>query len=121
MPRPRSSAPRRPPGAFADAVRHWVRRIPVGRVASYGDVAALAGSPRAARGVGAVLNGLGPDADVPWWRVVNRSGRLSIPADLGLRALQRTLLEREEVAFGPDGCVDLARHRWAGPHGEEVD
>ena len=68
--------------SFADGVVAWVRRIPEGHVASYGDIAALAGSPRAARGVGAVLNGLTPERDVPWWRVVNRAGQLSIPAEL---------------------------------------
>ena len=112
---PSSTAP------FARGVEAWVRRIPVGQVASYGDVAALAGSPRAARGVGAVLNGLSPDTDVPWWRVVNRSGRLSIPADFGLRTLQRTLLEQEGVAFRADGSVDLERHHWPGPDAREVD
>lgn len=104
-----------PDTSFRAAVLHWVRRIPEGRVASYGDIAALAGSPRAARGVGAVLNGLLPEHQVPWWRVVNRSGRLSIPADLGLRALQRTLLEEDGVPVGPDGAVEMARYRWTGP------
>ncbi len=103
------------PGAFAAAVEGWVRRIPSGMVASYGDIAALAGSPRAARGVGAVLNGLEPDSGVPWWRVVNRVGQLSIPAEWGRRALQRTLLRQEDVRFGPDGGVDLEHHHWRGP------
>lgn len=84
-------------------------------MASYGDIAALAGSPRAARGVGAVLNGLASDSDVPWWRVVNRVGRLSIPAELGRRALQRRLLLDEGVVFSADEAVDLGIHRWAGP------
>lgn len=109
---------RRPPGAFAADVRSWVQRIPEGKVASYGDIAALAGSPRAARGVGAVLNGLTEGSDVPWWRVVNRSGELTIPAELGRRSLQRTLLMSEDVRFTPGGRVDLARHHWTGPDGE---
>lgn len=111
-PPPKDSGP-----PFAEAVRTWVRRIPRGRVASYGDIAALAGSPRAARGVGAVLNGLGPESDVPWWRVVNRSGRLTIPAELGLRSLQRTLLEAEGVDFRANGDIALDRHHWTGPDG----
>lgn len=98
--------------AFAPSVHRVVRRIPPGRVTSYGTVAALAGAPRAARGVGAVLNALTPDRDVPWWRVVNRAGVLTIPAELGLRALQRQLLEDEGVAFLPAGTVDLERHAW---------
>jgi methylated-DNA-protein-cysteine methyltransferase-like protein len=84
-------------------------------VASYGDIAALAGAPRAARGVGSVLNGLLPESEVPWWRVVNRSGRLTIPPELGLRALQRTLLEDEGVPVGDAGTLDMGRYRWSGP------
>lgn len=108
------------PASFRDAVRAVVQAVPRGRVTSYGAVAALAGSPRAARGVGAVLNALPPNTEIPWWRVVNRRGRLTIPSGLGLRALQRTLLEREGVSFLEDGSVDLERHEWAGP-GREPD
>lgn len=96
-------------------VHRWVHRVPPGSVASYGDIAALAGSPRAARGVGAVLNALSADSDVPWWRIVNRRGRLSIPADFGRRALQRRLLLDEGVTFTDDESVDLQSHHWAGP------
>lgn len=109
----RSPASDRP---FARRVYEIVRSVPPGRVTSYGAVAALAGSPRAARGVGAALNALLPrDGDVPWWRVVNRQGALTIPAELGLRTLQRTLLEAEGVTFGEAGRVDLDRHAWDGP------
>lgn len=72
----------------------------------------MVGTPRAARGVGAVLNALPPDTDVPWWRVVNRSGRVTIPAELGMRVLQRTLLLEEGVVFRENGEVDLDRHAW---------
>lgn len=100
-------------GSFAQRVYAVVRQIPEGRITSYGAVAALVGSPRAARGVGAALNGLLPgEDDVPWWRVANRMGALSIPADLGLRSLQRTLLEAEGVTFLDSGRVDLDRHAW---------
>ena len=60
---------------FADRVRAVVRALPKGDVVTYGEVAALAGKPGAARGVGAVLAGSG-DEGLPWWRVVNASGRL---------------------------------------------
>ena len=112
----RSPTRRRP---FTDRVYAVVRSVPQGRVTSYGEVAALVGSPRAARGVGAALNALLPeDDDVPWWRVVNRYGALSIPSELGLRTLQRTLLEAEGVAFLDSGRVDLDRHGWEGPEEE---
>ena len=97
---------------FAARVLRAVRSIPVGRVASYGEVAAVCGSPRAARGVGAVLSG-SFETDVPWWRVVNRTGALTIPAVDGLRTLQRTLLEEEGVAFDDEGRVRMDTHRWA--------
>ena len=60
---------------FAERVRDVVRALPKGDVVTYGEVAALAGKPGAARGVGAVLAGSG-DRGLPWWRVVNASGRL---------------------------------------------
>lgn len=106
---------------FTRAVRDVVRSVPEGRVTSYGAVAALVGSPRAARGVGAALNALPNDSDVPWWRVVNRNGETTIPAELGRRALQRTLLAAEGVAFLPSGRIDLERHAWSGPDGVDAD
>ncbi|HUP86609.1 MAG TPA: MGMT family protein [Acidimicrobiales bacterium] len=61
--------------AFAERVREVVRALPAGDVVTYGEVAALAGKPGAARGVGAVLAGSG-EQGLPWWRVVNAAGRL---------------------------------------------
>lgn len=110
--RERNVTPNSTASDFTRAVHRMVRRIPEGRVTSYGAVAALVGSPRAARGVGAVLNALTPERNVPWWRVVNRAGRLTIPAELGLRTLQRTLLEQEGVAFAEPDRVDLQAHAW---------
>jgi len=82
---------------------------------SYGGVAAMLGSPRAARGVGTALSALPPDADVPWWRVVNRLGQISIKGEPGLAALQRTLLEREGVRFDRSGRLDWEAFGWRGP------
>ena len=105
---------------FARAVLGAVRRIPHGRVASYGDIAALAGRPGAARAVGAALRSAPDDADVPWWRVISGSGRLSIPRAGHGRSLQRALLEAEGVRLDDEGRIDLARHRWPPP-GDRVD
>src|SRR5262245_17202477 len=96
-----------------------VRRIPCGRATSYGAVAAFLGSPRAARGVGYALAALPSDSDVPWWRVVNHAGRVSIKGAPGLPALQRTLLEAEGVRFDPRERVDFSRFGWHGPAGAE--
>jgi len=110
----------RDPGAaapFHRAVWTLVRGVPRGRVTSYGAVAALLGSPRAARGVGWALAALRDEEDVPWWRVVNRNGEVSIKGAPGMPALQRALLEGEGVVFGPDGRIDLGRFGWSGDEG----
>ncbi len=91
-----------------------VRRIPAGRVATYGQVAALAGIPRGARQVGYALHAL-PDsaAGVPWQRVINAKGEVSPRAEGGWReGYQRHLLEEEGVEFDDRGRLDLARFRW---------
>jgi len=101
---------------FFDRVYAVVRRIPRGKVASYGQIAALLGHPQAARTVGWALNALRDTDidDVPWQRVINSQGRISISrADLGAE-LQQALLEEEGVEFDPRGYVDLRRFGWEG-------
>lgn len=100
----------------AAAVLAAVRRIPRGRVATYGDIAAAAGLPGRARLVGRVLRtmprGEAQPGGVPWHRVVGAGGVLSIGRFAGHAALtQRLRLEREGVRFTRGGRVDLARHR----------
>jgi len=95
-----------------DLIYRVVRQIPRGRVASYGQVAALAGSPRWARVVGYAMHAAG--AGVPCHRVVQASGGLSAAFDVGGENWQRFLLADEGVAFLPDGRVDMARFRWDG-------
>src|SRR3954469_16027838 len=86
-----------------------VSRIPKGRVATYGQVAVLAGLPRQARLVGYAMHSLPADSDVPWHRVVNATGKISIRSDgLGHDELQAQLLAREGVRF-IDGAIPLAR------------
>ena len=97
---------------FSERVYAAVRRIPAGKVASYGDVAALLGTPRAARGVGWALNALDGDSSVPWWRVINKRGAISIRHPDVSPKVQRALLEDEGVEFDDDGCVDWAVVRW---------
>lgn len=89
-----------------------VRRIPRGRVATYGQIAELAGLGRQPRLVGYALAALPDDAPVPWHRVVNAQGRVSPRATPGADRLQRALLEREGVRFDRSGRLDLERHRW---------
>lgn len=89
-----------------------VRAIPEGRVATYGQVAALAGLPGHARQVGYALHALDADSDVPWQRVINAQGEVSRRANPGSEPLQRLMLEDEGVPFSPAGRVDLRRYRW---------
>lgn len=100
------------PQNFTERVYAVVRRIPRGKCASYGDVAALLGTPRAARGVGWALSALDADTTVPWWRVINKRGAISIRRPDVSPKVQHALLEDEGVRFGPDGCVDWAKVRW---------
>lgn len=94
-------------------IRGTVSRIPRGRVATYGQIAGLAGFPGQPRLVGYVLSALPEDSRVPWHRVVNALGRVS-PRSGGREPhrLQQVLLEREGVRFGPDGTISLSRFRW---------
>jgi methylated-DNA-protein-cysteine methyltransferase-like protein len=87
-----------------------VRRIPRGRVATYGLIARLAGIPRHARRVGYALAALREDG-VPWHRVVNAQGEISLRSTTGYGE-QRGLLEAEGVKFDGDGSIDLARYQW---------
>ena len=88
-----------------------VRRIPRRRVATYGQVAALAGLPRHARQVGYALHVLPENSDVPWHRVVNARGEVSLRATPGWEQVQLALLRREKL-IDKNGRVDLERFRW---------
>lgn len=90
-----------------------VRRVPPGRVATYGQVAKLTGRC-GARQVGYALSALRDGDDVPWQRVINSQGRISVRSSGGHDELQRILLEEEGVEFSLDGRVDLARFGWNG-------
>jgi methylated-DNA-protein-cysteine methyltransferase related protein len=97
-----------------DAVYAMVRRVPAGKVASYGQIAFFLGWPHGARTVGWALRALTPGSDVPWHRVVNAEGKISLPNPQH----QRVLLEAEGVAFDPKGRIDLKRFGWSGPEGD---
>jgi len=98
--------------SFNTRVYEAVRRIPRGRVATYGQIALLAGNPRAARAVGWALHRNPMPGVIPCHRVVNRTGRLAPAFAFGGSAVQRRMLEEEDVCFLPDGSVDLARCQW---------
>lgn len=89
-----------------------VRRIPRGRVATYGQVASLAGFAGHARQVGYALHALPAGTIVPWHRVVNAAGRISTRATPGGELVQRILLEKEGIRLDVRGRVPLDRWRW---------
>ncbi len=110
---------------FFERVYALVRRIPPGRVASYGQIADLCEHPHAARTVGWALHGM-PDElaepthpqAIPWWRVINVAGRISTTCLEHAANLQKQLLEAEGVEFGADDRVDMRRFRWRPEIGE---
>jgi methylated-DNA-protein-cysteine methyltransferase-like protein len=100
------------PGTY-ERIYAVARKIPRGRVATYGQVARLAGLPGHARQVGYAMAALKPGVRVPWHRVINAQGKVSLRrAGPGAGVRQRQLLEREGVKFGPAGRVSLDRYRW---------
>ncbi|MDO4538781.1 MAG: MGMT family protein [Coriobacteriales bacterium] len=99
-------------GAFNDSVYELVRQIPRGRVASYGQVARMVGSPRNARFVGYALHVNPEPGVIPCHRVVFKDGHLAPGFAFGGPDAQRELLEAEGVAFLDDGRVDMSRYQW---------
>jgi methylated-DNA-protein-cysteine methyltransferase-like protein len=115
--RRRTSSDPMPP--FYRLVYRLVRRVPRGKVVTYGQVAAILGQPRAARAVGMALGALREPllGTVPWQRVIAGTGRCS-HRDGFWASVQRDLLEREGVRFDRHGYVDLRAARWSGPRRE---
>ncbi|NNL87021.1 MAG: methyltransferase [Myxococcales bacterium] len=98
-------------GAY-ERIYRTVRRIPAGRVATYGQVAELAGLPRQPRQVGYALAALSGESNIPWHRVINAKGEISPRAETGAEDLQRALLEAEGVEFDERARVSFSRFGW---------
>ncbi len=95
-----------------------VRQIPVGKVATYGQIADLAGLYGKARLVGYALYQVDPTSDIPWQRVINAKGEVSYStAREGADYVQRNLLEQEGISFNSQGKIDLQQYRWQVPLG----
>ena len=99
------------PGSYT-RIYAVIRRIPRGRVATYGQVAQLAGLPGQARQVGYALHAMANAGPVPWHRVINARGEVSPRKAPGADTLQRDLLRAERVRFDRRGRVDFARFGW---------
>lgn len=98
--------------SFYDVVYEQVKKIPHGKVATYGQIACLCGSPRASRAVGYALH-FNPDPKhVPCFRVVNRFGRCAPAFAFGGAEVQANLLRADGIEVDEDGYVDLAKYQW---------
>ncbi len=95
-----------------DSIYNVVAEIPRGRVATYGQIAELAGIAGQPRRVGYALSALSRDSGVPWHRVINAKGEISVRSDSRAGKLQRKLLEQEGVVFDRGGRISLDRFRW---------
>ncbi len=89
-----------------------VSKIPKGRVATYGQIAFLAGSAHAARRVGYAMSRAPAERKLPCHRVVGRDGRLAPEHVFGGQGLQRSMLEREGITFRANGRIDMKKHLW---------
>jgi methylated-DNA-protein-cysteine methyltransferase-like protein len=99
---------------FKQKVIAFIKKVPKGKVVSYGQVAAAAGSPRAARQVGGILRALDPSAGkIPWWRVLNNKGIISIKGNwTATKEIQKKLLEKEGVKITEDFSLDMQKYRF---------
>lgn len=93
-----------------DRVYRFLKTVPPGRVATYGQIAAYLGNPNLSRAVGNILHHNPDPAQIPCHRVVNRHGQVSKAYAFGGEAAQRALLEAEGVVFEPDGSIDLEKY-----------
>jgi methylated-DNA-protein-cysteine methyltransferase related protein len=96
---------------FRQRVLSIIQKIPRGKVLTYGQVATIAGIPRAARMVGGVLFGQGSRSRIPWQRVINARGGLSTYR-VGFGEKQKALLEGEGIHFNSAGLLDLKTYQW---------
>lgn len=97
--------------AFTERAIEIIKNIPEGKVMTYGQIAALAGSPRGARQVARLLHSMSNKYGLPWHRVVNVTGQIAV-SDMESRFAQRAFLEQEDVKVDATGKVDLDRYRF---------
>jgi methylated-DNA-protein-cysteine methyltransferase-like protein len=95
-----------------DLIHRIVSRIPRGRVATYGQIADLAGIPGQARRIGYALSALPDGTEVPWQRVVNAKGEISLRTSTGAESVQKKLLRAEGVVFSREGRIAMDRYQW---------
>jgi methylated-DNA-protein-cysteine methyltransferase-like protein len=105
---------------FSQRIITLIKAIPPGKVASYGQIARYAGNPRGARQVAWLLHSSSRKANLPWHRVVNSKGHISLPVGQGYE-LQKELLEKEGVIFEETGRIDFTRYLHDFELGSEIE
>ena len=100
------------PSEFTQEVVRILKRVPRGKIVTYGLLAGYAGNPRGARQVVRILNTHSEREMLPWYRVINREGRISLPRGRGFEE-QKARLEAEGVVFDKSDRVDLKRYLWS--------
>ena len=116
------------PQAFYALVWEIVRQIPAGRISTYGQIASMIPPPQgvepplydrmSARWVGDAMRATPEGSGIPWQRVINSRGQISLPAGSAGADVQRALLEREGIVFDEQSRVDLRLYGWEGPSAE---
>lgn len=98
--------------AFTKKVLSLIKKIPKGKVASYGQIAKLADKPQGSRGVGWILNSCAESHDLPWQRVINSQGKISFPKKSKEYLLQKNLLLKEKIKFSDTDTISLEIYGW---------
>jgi len=97
---------------FSKQVMSFIKKVPKGKVATYGQIAKLAGKPQGSRGVAWILNSSSEAHDLPWHRIINSKGQISFPKASSSYRKQKALLEKEGVQFDKSGQIDMKVFQW---------
>lgn len=98
---------------FTQNVVELIKSVPQGKVCTYGTIALLAGHPKGARQVTRILHTMSRKYNLPWHRIINAKGQISLPKSQGYEA-QKALLESEGIFFGLKDRIDLKQYLWTG-------
>ncbi len=98
--------------AFSQKVIGLIKKIPKGKIATYGQIAKLAGKPQGSRGVAWILHSCSESHSLPWHRVLNSKGKISFSPTTAAFLRQKRLLQKEGVLFADRGQLDLKKYQW---------
>lgn len=105
-------AEKKPISEFSKKVIAVIQKVPKGKVATYKQIAALAGKPHAVRAIAWILHSSSKAHNLPWQRILNAQGKISFPVSSRSYKKQKSLLQKEGIRFPDGGRIDLARYQW---------